>query len=261
MADYIKFRLTTAKVGVTMALAALITGVAEKAHASSASASNSPPLFVKLGSITGPVRTVLAKIEDKCITLTNELVRLEKKERTDFYTKGEINKVYEKTSVANAKFLPKDGTAANSSKLGSLGPNSFVQGNRAGLATGAVSAIGGSGGVQSLLTLPGTQGAIIVVCQPAPGGGEVQILVKNNTSQAVPAVQDIDGSTKESTLAGGGQSTLLGSFADGSVHQLHLQTFPTGGLPAVITLTVSGAPSSANPNQLAIVGQAVAEGT
>jgi hypothetical protein len=43
----------------------LIGGVADRAEAQSASSSKPPALFVKLTGITGQVRTVLAKIEER----------------------------------------------------------------------------------------------------------------------------------------------------------------------------------------------------
>ena len=46
MAEYIRFRLTSAKLGVTMALAALIGGVADRAQAQSAAPGKPAPLFV-----------------------------------------------------------------------------------------------------------------------------------------------------------------------------------------------------------------------
>ncbi len=253
MAEYIRFRLTSAKIGVTMALAALIGGVADRAQAQSQSAApgKPAPLFVKLTGITGPVRSVLAKIEQKCVTLGNEIGSLEKKVRTDYYTKDQIGKVYLKDATANAEFLKKADTAANSRLLDSKPANAFVQSaSDATVATGALSSLGGAGGTQTLLVAPGTNGEIIVVCRPAPVGqpAGIQVLIHNGTGFTLPAVQDQNGHDSSMPLAPGDTplTTITGNT------QLHLQTFPTSGFNRVMTLTVSGEKGA---NGVSVVGQ------
>ena len=271
MAEYIRFRLTSAKLGVTMALAALIGGVADRAQAQSAAPGKPAPLFVKLTGITGPVRTVLAKIEQKCITLGNEIGSLEKKVRTDYYTKDQIGKVYLKDATANAEFLKirdattefvkkadalaefviKGETVANSNELGGLPAQDFVQG-QGGVVTGAVTFAPGSSGPQTLLQGPGTNGAIIVVCKPHAGGG-IDVNIHNANPSALPAVQDVNGQMNSTPIPSGG-STLV---TIAGTEQIHIQTFPVSGFNQVLTLTISG---EANAGGISIVGQMVSGG-
>ena len=168
MAEYIRFRLTSAKLGVTMALAALIGGVADRAEAQSASSSKPPALFVKLTGITGQVRTVLAKIEEKVDVLTKDIASIEQKQRTDYYTKDQVGKIYMKHATANAEFLKKADTAANSSLLDNKPVNAFVQAQaRHQWRPGRSVARGRWREPDVCLSRPGTNGEIIVVCHPA----------------------------------------------------------------------------------------------
>ncbi len=268
MAEYIRFRLTSAKLGVTMALAALIGGVADQAQAQSQSAApgKPAPLFVKLTGITGPVRTVLAKIEQKCITLGNEIGSLEKKVRTDYYTKDQISKVYMKDATANrdflkikdattefvkkadalAEFVIKGETVANSNELGGLSAQDFVQGT-GGVVTGAVAFGPNSSGPQTLLQGPGANGAIIVVCRPHAGGG-IDVNIHNANPSALPAVQDLNGQMNSNPIPSGGSTLVTISGTE----EIRLQTFPVSGFNQVLTLTISG---EVGANGISIVGQ------
>src|SRR5207248_29892 len=83
MADYIRFRLTAAKVGVSMALLALIAGVAEKArpgpshvNATRASSSN---LFLKLGGLSQALKIDFLKVEKKIVKLDQLAIKIENK--------------------------------------------------------------------------------------------------------------------------------------------------------------------------------------
>jgi hypothetical protein len=68
MADYIRFRLTAAKAGASMALLALIGGLAARGDASpptlnAVPAKASTGSFLKLGGITGNAKTSFLKIQ------------------------------------------------------------------------------------------------------------------------------------------------------------------------------------------------------
>ncbi len=269
MAEYIRFRLTSAKLGVTMALAALIGGVADRAQAQSAAPGKPAPLFVKLTGITGPVRTVLAKIEQKCITLGNEIGSLEKKVRTDYYTKDQIGKVYLKDATANAEFLKirdattefvkkadalaefviKGETVANSNELGGHTAQEFIQGT-GGVVTGAVT-VQPTSGPQMLLQGSGSDAAIIVVAKPntSPGGG-VDVMIHNSGASALPAVQDVNGQAPTPITIPADNGMKLTTIT--GTEQFHLQTFPAPGFNQVLTLTLSG---EITGNGISIVGQ------
>jgi hypothetical protein len=265
VAEYIKFRLTAAKVGVSMALLALIAGVAEKASSRPAVVKATPAasdLFLKLGGITGGVKTALVKLEDKWIKLDTALSKFEHKVTGNYYDKHAINGSFLKIKSANAsflkiddanaKFLPAAGTAANASKLGGLAPDAFVQGH-ANVVSGAVT-VGPGGSAQTLLQVPSaTQGGIIVVCRPTPGAAGVQLSITNTTNVTIPAVQDA-GSDPTAVELSPGSTTLKLPPSPAATQMLQLQTFPTSALNEVMTLTVSIEPQGAL-GQTSVVGQ------
>jgi hypothetical protein len=268
VAEYIKFRLTAAKVGVSMALLALIAGVAEKASSRPAVVKATPAasdFFLKLGGITGGVKTALVKLEDKWIKLDSALSKFEHKITGNYYDKHAINgsflkiksanDTFLKTVDANAKFLPATGTAANASKLGGLAPDAFVQGH-ANVISGAVT-VGPGAQAQTLLPIPsGTQGGIIVVCSPAPAGAVgVQVSITNTTKVTIPAVLNENSDPTAVELPAGQTTPVATAGADPKLPvQFQLQTFPTAALNEVMTLTVSIEPS-ATPGQASVVGQ------
>ena len=227
MAQYIKFRLNAAKLSVSMAFVALLGGLAARANAqrpqtnerASAAVRKDkwlPVLTVKglgagLQSDLAKIETTVGKVydkdqaaitsdyakEQKAITAvfdkTGQLVSgLQTNLANNFYDKDAANSTFMKIVDANAKFLPADGTAANSNELGGFPASAFIQGTGA-VGTGAVSITDGTA-PQNLLPFPGTNGAIIVVYRPIIGGaGGVEISIINNTSTAIPAVQTVDG--------------------------------------------------------------------
>ena len=216
MADYIRFRWASAKVGASMALLALIAGVADKAHAApSASASKSEPLAValKLAGLGSAISQNFIKIDQKLASVNKSLFKYEKSVAANIYDKASVNKAFLKVKAANAeflkssdanlkylkitdatakflkitdaaaKFLPMSGTAANASKLGGLTPDAYVQG-RANVASGAVSLA--SGDKKTILQ---SAGGIIVVAAQRPIGGGTNLVITNNSSGVLPAVQ------------------------------------------------------------------------
>lgn len=257
MAEYVKFRLSAAKVGVTMALAALVAGAVERAGAGASSLHVRPAaLFVKLGGINGELHKVLSKIEIKIEAVGAEVASLEKKFHNKVYTKVEADKIYLKIRTANGEFLKKADTAANSQLLGNKPASSFVQGNRTSVVTGAAT-LGPASSAQTLLQIPSaTQGGIIVVCEPVPGAG-TQAVLQNNTGKTLPAVQTVGGQSKSVPLSPG-NNLLLGNM--GGTGQTTIQILPTTGFSEVVTLVVSAEPSIQGNNQTAFVAQAFTGG-
>ena len=145
-------------------------------------------------------------------------------------------------------FYEKGATVANSGELGGLPASRFIQGN-GHVSTGALSGMADGSARQTLLSVPGTNGEIIVVCQPAPVGqpGGIQVLIHNGTSQGVPAVQD-----GAADHAKGCRRHLADHDRRRTRSQVQLQTFPTSALSQVMTLTISGEPT---PSGVSVVGQ------
>ncbi len=205
MAEYIKFRLNAAKVSVSMAFIALLGGLAARANAQRPQTNDRastavrkdkwlPALTVKglgsgLQSDLAKIETTIGKVYDKdqsaltsfyakeqkaiaaVLDKTNLLVSgLQTDLANSFYDKDQANSTFMKVVDANAQFLKSNGTAANSNELGGFPASAFIQGTGA-VGTGAVSITDGTIQAQNLLTFPGTNGAIIVVCRPGANGG------------------------------------------------------------------------------------------
>jgi hypothetical protein len=71
MAEYVRFRMAAARVGASMALLALVAGVADKARAAShpPGAQTAAAKFLKLGGLTKTISYDFNKLEKKLITL------------------------------------------------------------------------------------------------------------------------------------------------------------------------------------------------
>jgi hypothetical protein len=262
VADYIRFRFTAAKVGVSMAFLALLAGVAEKVRSGTphVSATNSA-LYIKLGGITGEVKQAFLKIEDVFVKLDKVLVGLDHKLLQNYYTRHKIdatflkitdaNQKFLKITAANANFLKIDGTAANANKLGGLTPESFVQGH-ADVVSGGILIGLDQPSAMPLLQTPDGKLALSV----QSNSDQVVLNFANNTGGTLDAVrQDVT-----SNAAGNAVSTQLKAGVTqiglpGHTHQLHLQVFPGSGLNEALTLTLSTDFSSANQSQVEVVGQ------
>jgi hypothetical protein len=265
MAEYLKFRLTVAKAGVTMALLGLLGGLAQRAPAdqprsteahAAKTISWTPKLSLK--GITGNLRSSLVTIEkdlasvyakeNKALTSdVSSLKNLISAAKFNSYSKLDSNATFLSKAEAGKDYLKIDGTAANAAQLGGVPAVQFGM-----VGSGAVSFGGAGGAQQTLLSAPGTNNAIIVVCTPVPGAG-VKVSIANNTGALIPAVQDLGGTTTKVSLAPG--TTDLGVFPSGTTAaQLHLQTFPATGFNQVLTLTVS---AEGTGNGLSLVGQLV----
>jgi hypothetical protein len=278
MAEYVKFRLTAAKVGVSMAFFAMLAGLAEKTRAAPAHVKAKPAAFdafLKLDGIKGESKNAFLKIEGKFSKIETALAKLEVKLSRSYFTTKKLDstflkiadaskkyakidfananflkiadaKEFLKITDANAKFLKFDATAADSNKLGGIPASSFVQGGGA-IASGALT-ISGNSPSQTLLSVPGTNGEIIVVCTPNPGGGSVNVIFHNATTFTLSALIDQGASDKPIQLPPG--DTLLALIT--APGQFHLQSFPATGFNHVLTLTVSGEQLG---NAFSVVGQ------
>jgi hypothetical protein len=227
MAEYVRLRVTAAKAGVTMALLALIGGLAERSRAATpararqASALN----FLKLKGLSRTISGDFLKIEKKFVKLDSAISGVEKKlvkfERS-------ASSTFLKITDANAKFLKADGTAANAAKLGGLTADAFFQG-KGNVVSGAVSKLGT--GAQQLLSLPG--GIIVVSISHSPGG-PVTMTIDNATGGTLTAVGPKGGQVQTITLSPGNNTVdLLPAVQDSQ-----FQIFPSAGFPDVVSILI-----------------------
>ena len=294
MADYIRFRWASAKVGASMALLALIAGIAEKAGAApTARPADSVGSVLKLAGLGSTIKQDFLKLESKLLSVNKSLLKYEKSVAAHVYDKASVNKAFLKVKAANAeflkssdaslkylkitdatakflkitdataKFLPISSTAANASKLGGLTPDAFVQG-RANVASGAISLAAGDTNPKTILQ---SAGGIIVVAAERVVGGGTTLVITNNSNGILPAVQVTDendnGSqqptnTVPQNLAHGANTIALGASI-GEIYQVHIQIFPNAaaGVNQVMTLTLSAEPDPATPGNTAIVAQLI----
>ena len=215
MAEYIKFRLTVAKAGVTMALLGLLGGLAQRAGAdqprtteahAAKTISWTPKLSLK--GITGNLRASLVTIEKDLSSIylkeqkalssdVSSLKHLITAAKDNSYSKLQANAAFLSKSDAGKEYLKIDGKAADAAALGGVPAVQFGM-----VGSGAVSM--GDGSVrQTLLTAPGTNGEIIVVCapDPTPGAAGFKVSITNNTGVLLPAVQDVGGTSASVSLA------------------------------------------------------------
>jgi hypothetical protein len=263
MADYLRFRLTAAKAGASMALLALIGGLAARGDASpptlnAVPAKASTGSFLKLGGITGNAKTSFLKIEAKFVKIDSALSALEHKLATSYYSKRSTDatflkitdaskkylkledaaKVYLKIDDAAAKFLKIDGTAANASELGGQAPDAFFQG-RGNVVTGATSLA--SGATPSPATVLEDSHGIIAVLITG-NADQTQFQIVNNSGLTLEAV--MDGVTTPLTLVPG--ATLLPAVQRQNAGELHIQIMPSAAFNQVVTLVLGVAPSFAD---------------
>jgi hypothetical protein len=249
MAEYIRLRMTAAKAGVTMALLALIGGLAERSRAATpARAQQSSALnFLKLRGLSHTISSDFLTVEKKLVKLNSAVSSVEKKlvkfERstsstflkiTDANAKflkiTDANAKFLTVTDANAKFLKADGTAVNAAKLNGLTPDAFFQG-KGNVVSGALNSL--SGQSQQLLSLPG--GIIVVSVATIPGAGP-QITIHNGTSNDLIGVGEL----------GNGQSTSVALKANGdtqlpavqSTAEIRLQIFPGGSFTDVVSILI-----------------------
>jgi hypothetical protein len=279
MAEKIKFRLTAAKVGVSVALLALIGGVVERFRAGPAEVhitpASSPGQFLKLGGITGNVKTALIKLEDKWIKLDTALTDVVHKLSTDYLkidkadaeflkidkaasefltikSSGEFLKIdkasteYMKIVTADAKFLALQKADAAFVKI-QTARNEFLQGH--GGVVSAAAPVLADGSVTKLLSSP--DGSLTVTLSESATNGQIIVVCDNNTGLLLPAVMVLDGSVQKlANLQPGPNRIPLGALT--TPHQLQLQTFGDGSAKEAMTLTLSTEGTPGKPGAQAV---------
>ena len=281
MAEYVRARITAAKVGVGLAIAGVLAGVAERvrpqdgadpmalaAHrdavATAAQKTISGQLTNKLGSKQIKNHSLLYKdfkqhqvLPYKQLKRINSLSNKTRSLATQTKTlksqlggvTAALGTIYNKAQ-ANAKFLPKTGTAANAIKLGGLTKAQLVNGN--GSVYSGVQHINEGENPKTLLTVPG----VVTVQGNAYGSAEDEIFLTNLTGSPM-TVSWNDGTTHQDTIGSDTfdqvSFTPAGSFTS-KIITVQLLT-STG---RAITLTVSFVPDSAGTNNGRFVAQALA---
>lgn len=273
MADYIRFRLTAAKAGASMALVALVGGLAARGDARAPTVNAVPAKastsFLKLNGITGNAKSSFLKLETKIQKIDSALSSLEHKLASSYYSERTTNATFLKIKSANsqflkitdadaqfykiqtadAKFLKIDGTAANASELGGQAPSAFFQG-RGNVVSGALTLASPTPGTVSHATLLQDSHGIIVVA--ITGNADVtQFEIQNNSGVTLEAVQD--GAAKPLTLAPG--ANLLPAVQHGTASEIHVQIMPSGAFNDVVTLVLSVAPTFADGSKVNATGQ------
>ncbi|MGZ4173456.1 MAG: hypothetical protein ACXVQR_03145 [Solirubrobacteraceae bacterium] len=273
MADYLRFRVTAAKAGVSMALLALIGGLAARGESAPATVNATPAastgLFLKLGGITGNARTSFLKLEQKVRGIDETLASLEHKLARSYYTEQTVNstflkikdagaqylkirsadtsflkiddaaKIYLTSSDAAAKFLKLDGTAANANALGGQAPSAFFQG-RGNVVSGATSLASGAN-PNPATVLRDSHGIIAVLL--SGNADQTQFQITNNSSVPLEAITD--GSTAPLTLAPG-VPALLPAVQHQNAGEFTVQIMPSGAFNQVVTLVLGVTPAFAD---------------
>ncbi|MGZ6617486.1 MAG: hypothetical protein ACXVFQ_24055 [Solirubrobacteraceae bacterium] len=258
MAEYVRFRWATAKVGASMALLALVAGVTDRARATT----SGPPAqaagskFLKLGGLTKTISYDFLKLETKMIKMTQtvasldtRLVKIDRNLTRNYYKAQSINKIFLKTADANLKYLPAGGTALDSKKLGGVAASGFYQGK------GSVV----SGALSSLSTNPATllsvQGGIIAVLSTQTPGAGVTFTIHNGTGGA--GVASISGQAGVAVKPNG--DTQLTPIAVQSPAEIQVQIFPSAGFSNVVSILIGLTPNPST-NQPQAVAQAFTGG-
>jgi hypothetical protein len=241
MADYIKLRVAAARLGVTMAFFALTAGLADRARAATPWSgrvnadllSPTPPEFLKIKSADAS----FLKIDDA---------------NSNFLKFDDANASFLKIDDANHEFLKIDSSAANASELGGLTPDAFFQGS-GHVVSGSASVPLGAPSAR-LLALPG--GIIVVNVLNTVGGG-LELVLQNNSSVALPAVQDNGGQQPAAPFTiPAGQAVSVPVVTPNGAGQIHIQIFPAGAaFPDVVTIIVSSENLTGGGTQT-LVGQA-----
>jgi hypothetical protein len=268
MAEYIKFRLTAAKAGVTMAFVALLGGIAEakpwggrpaRARQSSVVSHKWSPVL-SLGGITGNLRTSLVQVEKDLSSLyqkdhkalTGAIGGVYHKVTDNFYDKHAANAKFIPITTADAQFLNKADTAANSAELGGKTADAFIQGNGA-VATGGETASLNGGLIGLLHSADGT----LTVSVGITGNGP-EVKIENNSASAIDWISSLPvgpagNTTNNGTIPGDGFVQLgLG----GAIGQVTFQFLPAVQSQA-FTLVLSTEPASAAQGTQRFVGQMI----
>lgn len=262
MAEKVKFRLTAAKVGVSAALLALIGGVVEtfrpgrpEVHITPASA---PGKFLKLGGISGNVRTALIKLEDKWIKLDTTVLNVVDKLAADYLKINKANTEFLKIQKATSEFLKIQKADSEFLKIQKADAeflkvqaarNEFVQG-RGGVVSAATPALA-DGSVTKLLTSP--DGSLVVTL--TTNSDMIEIQIDNTTGLLLPAVQEVDDQGPVTMDLQPGPNNFIRLVGPLNAHHVQLQTFGDGSSNTAQTLVLSSEQSPANQSEPQVVAQ------
>jgi hypothetical protein len=231
-----RFRWTTAKVGASMALLALIAGVAEAAHSTSDHVTATPAASVSLLKLTGLSKTIsrnFLKVEQKLLKIESSITGLEKSITRNYYKASQVNAKFLKISDANLKYLKI--SDASTQYLKATAAANFLQG-KGSVVSGALSSIPSS--AQQLLSLPG--GIIVVRAASTPGAGQL-ITIHNGTGTTLAGVASMgDGSVRSLSLAANAD-TLLPAVQTPA--EIRVQIFPGGTFTSVVSILIGLTPN------------------
>jgi hypothetical protein len=287
MADYVRARITAAKIGVGLTLAGVVAGVVERVRPQAPAAP--ARLTAKDGAVTAAQKTVAAQLVNKIGSAQiknhsllykdfknhqvmsyahlKDIKHLQSKTKTltseakafklsVAALKAGLGAVYNKAQ-SNAKFLPKTGTAANAAKLAGLTKADFVNGH--GSVYTGVQHISEGDDPKTLLTVPG----VVTVQGNAYGGSDDEIYLTNLTGSDMTVTWD-DGVVED----GGAyeHQATIGSDVFKGVSFSHSGSLTTPLITAqlltsksrAITLTVSFVPDAGGVNDGRFVAQALA---
>jgi hypothetical protein len=269
MAEYIKFRVNSAKVGVTMAFLALLGGVADKARAAT-------PRGVQASASTSPGVSTVIKLDKAFVKIENAVASLQQKLKTHYLTADKIEASFEtikkanktfisikkaeseflKITDADLNFLKADGTAVNAQKLGDLAPSAFVQGNNTSVVSGALNNLSAS--PQQILSVAG---GIIVVSvadtSGVPAGGPTLTIHNSSSTDLIGVLDPGNGQSVALNLKPNGDTTLP---AVQDTAEVKIQIFPGGAFTNVVSILIGLTPNPANSQQIEAVAQAFTGG-
>lgn len=228
MAEHVKLMGTAAKAGVTMALLALVAGVAGNATGRGTGVMPAAQVLNGRSALKLKVKGLSPELKHDLRTIQtdfNFVSKLMEAEGIFYYfnhggsghrllTIGGADATFLKISDANSKFLPIADANAK-----------FLQGV-SGAATLSRNAR------QVLLSIPG-----FGVDVATNGDGFPSVTINDGTGVALAAVQDQGGTDGGITLQPGNNALTLA--LQNGIDQLRLQTFPTASLNRVLTLTLS----------------------
>lgn len=253
MAEYVKWRLTKMRAGVTMALFGLLAGLGLRTdQGPAAPIDRAASLTIPKGTHIPTNSIGSAQVKMHSLLLSDfkfhqvasfkimEKVRTELSSLSDQLIKmnDSLSKAFDtletKTDAANT-FLGKEDTAVNAAKVAGVGLDGLVQGHGQVITGNLVPTQTPAPlmSIPGMLTVngshdPAADPSIIVVnisgndleVNGLPGGGTTVL----KAGASLPAVQLGDGSTLtlQVLVSGGGSATTLtlSGFADGSVHRL-----------------------------------------
>jgi len=252
MAEYVKLRMTAAKAGVTMALLALLGGLAERSRAATPESAQASSLnFLNLSGISSAISGNLLKVEKKLLKIDDTLLKIERNVSKNYLKVKSANGEFLKIRSANSTFLKIDD--ANAKFLKVTDAANFLQG-KGNVVSGALSGLNSQS--QQLLSLPG--GIIVVSVANLPGGAP-ELTIHNGTANTLVGAVDMgDGSVSRAVTLKPNADTQLPAVQS-SAAEIRLQIFPGGTFTNVVSILIGLSPNPSN-NQIEAVAQAFTGG-